>query len=290
MALFDKKKAQRIEEGDKKVRMPAGLWVSCPGCREIVYRAELERSLRVCPKCQYHFRLTSGEWLGLLLDPDSFTRMDEEIRPADPLKFRDRKKYADRLKALAKEVPHLTDALVAGPGRVEGYPIELGIFDFEFMAGSMGSVVGERIARAADRALARRCPLLLITVSGGARMQEGIVSLMQMAKTTAAVSQLIAEGIPYWTLLTDPTTGGVTASFAMQADVIIAEPGAMIGFAGPRVIQQTINCELPEGFQKAEFLLAHGMVDLVVPRPELRGTIAKLMRIHYGPKPEAQQP
>jgi acetyl-CoA carboxylase carboxyl transferase subunit beta len=253
-----------------------GLWVKCNHCREIIYRKELDRNLKVCPKCDYHFPITVDERIGLLLDDGSFKEWDVELSPGDPLGFRDTQRYRDRLKA-AQEQTGRRDAMVSGTGTVEGRAIALCVFHFGFMGGSMGSVVGERIVRAAERAEANRSPLVVVTASGGARMQEGILSLMQMAKTSAAVGRLQRAGLPYVSILTDPTYGGVTASVATLGDVILAEPKALIGFAGPRVIEQTIKQQLPPGFQRAEFLLDHGMIDAIVERKKMKATLAALL-------------
>lgn len=253
-----------------------GLWVKCNHCREIIYRKELDRNLKVCPKCDYHFPITVDERIGLLLDEGSFKEWDADLSPGDPLGFRDTQRYRDRLKA-AQEQTGRRDAMVSGTGAVEGRAIALCVFHFGFMGGSMGSVVGERIVRAAERAEANRSPLVVVTASGGARMQEGILSLMQMAKTSAAVGRLQRAGLPYVSILTDPTYGGVTASVATLGDVILAEPKALIGFAGPRVIEQTIKQQLPPGFQRAEFLLDHGMIDAIVERKKMKATLAALL-------------
>jgi acetyl-CoA carboxylase carboxyl transferase subunit beta len=261
---------------DRKV-VTEGLWVKCDECKEIVYRADVERSARTCPRCGHLFRLSARERLALLLDPDSFEERDAGLRSVDPLGFRDgRGRYADRLRS-AREKVGAEEALVSGVGRIAGYPLVVAVFEFGFMGGSMASVVGEKLTRAIELAARKRLPLLVVTCSGGARMQEGVLSLMQMAKTSAALGRLADEGVPYLVLLADPTTGGVTASFAMLGDVILAEPKALIGFAGPRVIQETIRQPLPDGFQRAEFLLRHGMVDRVVERKDLRDLLRRLL-------------
>jgi acetyl-CoA carboxylase carboxyl transferase subunit beta len=260
-----------------------GLWIKCDGCREIVYRADVERNARACPRCGFLFRLSARERLELLLDPDSFEERDAGLRSQDPLGFKDnRGRYGDRLQAARQKLGR-EDALVSGMGRIGGHAVVVCVFEFAFMGGSMASVVGEKITRAIELAARKRTPLLIVTCSGGARMQEGVLSLMQMAKTSAALKRLGDEGVPYIVLLADPTTGGVTASFAMLGDVILAEPRALIGFAGPRVIQETIRQPLPEGFQRAEFLLAHGMVDLVVERKDLRETLRRLLVFFADP-------
>ena len=276
MAWLHKDKKAVEEDPEKRPKSSEGLWVKCNHCREIIYRKELERNLRVCPKCDYHFPITVEERIGLVLDEGSFQEWDAELSPTDPLGFRDAQKYRDRLK-MAQEQTGRRDAMVSGAGAIEGRSVALCVFHFGFMGGSMGSVVGERIFRAAERAAGARTPLIVITASGGARMQEGILSLMQMAKTAAALGRLQQARVPYVSILTDPTYGGVTASVATLGDVILAEPKALIGFAGPRVIEQTIKQQLPPGFQRAEFLLAHGMVDRIVERKKMKQTLATLL-------------
>ena len=251
-------------------------WVKCPGCQEILFRKEIERKLNVCPKCGHHLRLTAEQRIVLLVDRGSFEETDAGLSAADPLGFRDSMPYPERI-ADAKKRTRRCEAVVTGLGAIEGKRVALGVFDFAFLGGSMGSVVGEKLTRLAERALAERVPLIVVSASGGARMQEGILSLMQMAKVSAALARLREAGVPYVSVLTDPTTGGVAASLAMLGDLNVAEPGALIGFAGPRVIEQTIGHTLPEGFQTSEFLLAHGMVDLVVERRVLKATLAKLI-------------
>jgi len=260
-----------------------GLWIKCESCREIVYRADAEKAGRTCPRCLHPFRLSARERLDTLLDPGSFEERDAGLRSQDPLGFKDnRGRYSDRLRS-AREKTGREDALVSGVGRIGGHPVVLCVFEFAFMGGSMASVTGEKITRAIELAARKRIPLLVVTCSGGARMQEGVLSLMQMAKTAAALRRLTEERVPYFVLLADPTTGGVTASFAMLGDVILAEPYALIGFAGPRVIQETIRQPLPEGFQRAEFLLEHGMVDLVVERKALRDVLRRLLAFFAEP-------
>jgi acetyl-CoA carboxylase carboxyl transferase subunit beta len=262
---------------DKKVVITEGLWIKCGACREIVYRADVERNGKTCPKCATPFRLSARERLTLLLDPESFEERDAGLRSQDPLGFRDsRGRYRDRLVA-ARDKTKSEEAVISGVGRIGGFSVVVCVFDFVFMGGSMASVVGERITRAIEHATRKRTPLLIVTCSGGARMQEGVLSLMQMAKTSAALRRLADERVPYIALLADPTTGGVTASFAMLGDIIIGEPRALIGFAGPRVIQETIRQPLPEGFQRAEFLLEHGMLDLIVERKDLREALRRLL-------------
>ena len=275
MAWF-RKKDQSGEAGDKRVKIPEGLWVKCNHCREIIYKKELERNGKVCPKCEYHFPIEIAERIALLVDAGTFVEREQGLAPLDPLAFRDTKKYQDRLKDTQERLS-VRDALVMGEARLDGVPVVLAFLNFGFMGGSMGSVVGEKLLRAVERAIEINAPLIVVTSSGGARMQEGILSLMQMAKTAAAIGRLKACGLPYITLLTDPTYGGVTASFAMLGDLIMAEPKALIGFAGPRVIEQTIKQKLPEGFQRAEFLLRHGMIDLIVERKRQREMIRRFI-------------
>jgi acetyl-CoA carboxylase carboxyl transferase subunit beta len=281
-AWFWKKKEG--EERPKKVVIAEGLWVKCDSCREIVYRAEVERAGRVCPKCGYPFRISARERIALLADEGSFEEREAGLRSRDPLSFKDTKRYSDRLKA-ARSKSAMEEAVITGTARLGGYPIALAVFEFSFLGGSMASVVGEKLTRAIELALQKRIPLLIVSASGGARMQEGILSLMQMAKTSAALQRLAAERVPYISLLTDPTTGGVTASFAMLGDLILAEPRALIGFAGPRVIAETIRQPLPEGFQRSEFLLEHGQIDLVVERRELRATLRRILAFFGGRDP-----
>jgi acetyl-CoA carboxylase carboxyl transferase subunit beta len=266
---------------EEKRSVPAGLFTKCPGCRETLDTASLEKNDNVCPQCQHHFPISAARRLEILLDPGSFVEADASIESVDPLSFRDSKKYSDRLRS-ARRSAGGADAFLAGSGRIEEIPVELGIFVFEFMGGSMGSVVGEKITRVFERALERKTPALVFSASGGARMQEGVLSLMQMAKTSAALGRLREAGLPYISVLLHPTTGGVAASFAMLGDLIIAEPKALIGFAGARVIQNTIRQRLPPGFQRAEFLMEHGFLDAIVPRKEMRATIARLLRF-LGP-------
>lgn len=272
MAWFKKTKELRT---DKKGKIPEGLWVKCDNCREIVYKKEIDKNLSVCPKCNYHFRITARDRLKLLVDEGSFTEFDENLISLDPLKFNDKKSYLDRLKE-NQEKSGLKEALISGDALIKGYPVSVVIMDFSFMGGSMGSVVGEKVSRAAERALEKKQPLISISSSGGARMQEGIFSLMQMAKVAASIGRLKENGILYISILCDPTFGGVTASFATLGDIIIAEPKSLIGFAGPRVIEQTIKQPLPDNFQRADFLLEHGLIDLVVERKNLRETLVKL--------------
>jgi len=278
MVSWFRRRSIRPERSDsKKITVPEGLWIKCNNCAEIVYSKEIDRNLKVCPKCDYHFRITARERIELLVDPGTFTEFDSQIQSEDPLGFKDSQKYRDRVKTARKKTG-LNDAVISGICTLDGVQVVLSVFDFFFMGGSMGSVVGEKITRAAEKAVEERCGLIVISSSGGARMQEGTLSLMQMAKTSAALARLRRERLPFISILTDPTTGGVTASFAMLGDVNIAEPKALIGFAGPRVIEQTIRQELPEGFQRSEFVLDHGMIDRIVNRKELKKTIVNLLR------------
>ncbi|MGB9710205.1 MAG: acetyl-CoA carboxylase, carboxyltransferase subunit beta [Thermodesulfovibrio sp.] len=274
MAWF-KRKEPKIE---KKVKIPEGLWVKCENCKEIIYRKELENNFKVCPKCQYHFRISAKERISLITDNGTFIELDPELKSPDPLDFKDTMPYKGRLIENEKKTG-LKEAAIYGDAKINGRDVVIAVLDFSFMGGSMGTVVGEKVTRAAERALERRVPLIIVSSSGGARMQEGMFSLMQMAKTAQAIGKLKEAGILYISVLADPTFGGVTASFAMLGDIIIAEPRSLIGFAGPRVIQETIKQQLPEGFQRAEFLLEHGMVDIVVERKELKSTIYKLIEI-----------
>ncbi|RLJ69784.1 acetyl-CoA carboxylase carboxyl transferase subunit beta [Hydrogenivirga caldilitoris] len=264
----------------KKKREEENLWTKCPECKTLLYVPDLKRNYKVCPKCDYHFPLSAPERAEFLLDDTGAERLFEDVLPADPLKFKDTKPYRERLKK-AQEQTGLTEALVVVKGYMEGKKVVLASMDFGFIGGSMGSVVGERFFRACELSLREGIPLIAVTCSGGARMQEGILSLMQMAKTTLGVGMLKEKGIPYITVLANPTTGGVAASFAFLGDIIIAEPKALIGFAGPRVIEQTIKQKLPEGFQRSEFLLDKGMVDMVVSRRQMKGTLSKLLDLAY---------
>ena len=259
-----------------KVAIAEGLWIKCDSCKEIIYRAEVERAGRVCPKCRYPFRISARERIASLADANTFEEHHAGLASADPLGFKDTKRYRDRVKA-AQQKTGLAEAVVCGIGRIGGLPTVLCVFDFGFLGGSMGSVVGEKLTRAIEFAIAKHVPVIIVAASGGARMQEGILSLMQMAKTSAALERLGRAGLPFLSVLTDPTTGGVTASFAMLGDVILAEPRALIGFAGPRVIAETIRQPLPEGFQRSEFLLDHGQIDMVVDRRELKDTLRRLL-------------
>ena len=273
MTWFKQSRDQKI---DKKVKIPEGMWVKCENCKEIVYKKEVERNLKVCPKCNYHFRISARERLDLMVDEGSFTETDDDINSGDPLQFKDTVSYRERIIENRRN-SSLNDAIITGDSTIKGYPVIIGIMDFLFMGGSMGSVVGEKFVRAAERAIEKGCPLISVSSSGGARMQEGIFSLMQMAKVSAAIGKLKDAGILYISILSDPTFGGVTASFAMLGDIVIAEPKSLIGFAGPRVIEQTIKQQLPENFQRAEFLLEHGMIDIVVDRKNLKDTVFALI-------------
>jgi acetyl-CoA carboxylase carboxyl transferase subunit beta len=257
------------------------MWIKCAACLEIIYKPEVERSLNVCPKCTYHFRIPAAERIRSVVDEGTFAEIAEEMESVDPLGFSDTKKYVDRLKEARKKTGR-REAAIIGKAKINGIDIVLGVLDFEFQGGSMGSVVGEKISLAAETALDARVPLVIFSASGGARMQEGTLSLMQMAKTSAAIARLSDAGVPYISVLTDPTTGGVAASFAMLGDLIISEPGALVGFAGPRVIEQTINQKLPEGFQRAEFLLEHGMIDMIVERSRMKATLTQLLKYLTG--------
>jgi acetyl-CoA carboxylase carboxyl transferase subunit beta len=277
MSWFDKLVPPRIKsEGAKKGSVPEGLWRKCPSCASILYSAEIEANQSVCPRCSHHLRIGARRRLDLFLDPEPRAEIGDNLSPLDPLKFKDSKKYKDRL-AEAQQATGERDALVAMRGAVKGLPLVACAFEFNFMGGSMGSVVGERFVRAADVALEYGIPLVCFSASGGARMQEALFSLMQMAKTSAALTRLSARGIPFISVLTDPTMGGVSASLAMLGDVIVAEPKALIGFAGPRVIEQTVREKLPEGFQRSEFLLDHGAVDLIIDRRHLRDRLSSLL-------------
>jgi acetyl-CoA carboxylase carboxyl transferase subunit beta len=264
------------DTGAKKATVPEGLWIKCTSCDAVLYRADLEKNLNVCPKCGHHKRISARTRLDWLLDPEGRFEIGVEITPVDALKFRDSKKYPERLEEAFKASGE-TDALVSLQGSIKHVPVVASAFEFDFMGGSMGSVVGERYVRAVETAIEEKCPYICFSASGGARMQEGLFSLMQMAKTSAVLGALAEEQLPYISVLTDPTMGGVSASFAMLGDVIIAEPGALIGFAGPRVIEQTVRETLPDGFQRAEFLLEKGAVDMIVDRREMRDKLASVL-------------
>jgi acetyl-CoA carboxylase carboxyl transferase subunit beta len=275
MAWFKRESGELDASGEKKIRTE-GLWVKCESCRQIIWKKDLEESLNVCPKCGKHFRIDARTRLANLFDNGEYETFSDKLSSTDPLKFVDLKPYSERLKR-AQEETGLTDAVINGRGKLNGRPIIISAMEYSFIGGSMGSVVGEVITRAVEQALESRHPLIIISASGGARMMEGVLSLMQLAKISAALARLDEARVPYISVLTDPTTGGVTASFAMLGDLNIAEPGALIGFAGPRVIEQTIRQKLPPGFQRSEFLLEHGMLDAVVHRKEMKAYISRAL-------------
>jgi acetyl-CoA carboxylase carboxyl transferase subunit beta len=276
MSWFEKLMPSRISTEKRTRSVPEGVWIKCPMCDAQLYRNELERNLQVCPKCDHHMRIGARQRLDIFLDPDSQQELSENLEPEDPLKFRDTKRYRDRI-TLAQKKTGERDALVSTTGTLLGRPVVACAFEFSFMGGSMGSVVGERFARAANHATENKMPLISFAASGGARMQEALFSLLQMAKTAAALARLGDVNVPYVSVLTDPTTGGVSASLAMLGDVNIAEPHALIGFAGPRVIEQTVRQKLPEGFQRSEFLLDHGAIDMIIDRRQMRDQVADLL-------------
>jgi acetyl-CoA carboxylase carboxyl transferase subunit beta len=278
MSWLEKILPPRIKQGGTRKTMPEGVWTKCPGCEAVLYSAELERSLQVCPKCSHHLRIRARERLDALLDAEGRYEIGQEVLPVDSLKFKDSKKYPDRLQQAMQDTGE-TDALVVLGGSIRALPVVVACFEFEFMGGSMGSVVGERFVRGVQTALEQKVPFICFTATGGARMQEGLLSLFQMAKTTAMIAKLAEAKLPFVSVLTDPTMGGVSASFAFMGDVVIAEPKALIGFAGPRVIEQTVREKLPEGFQRAEFLLTKGAVDMIVDRRNLRDEIAQLLAL-----------
>ncbi|HHX35494.1 MAG TPA: acetyl-CoA carboxylase carboxyltransferase subunit beta [Gammaproteobacteria bacterium] len=275
--LVDKLIPSIMRSEGKKSSVPEGLWHKCPSCEAVLYKPELEKTLDVCPKCDHHMRINARTRLDIFLDKEERKEIAAELEPTDRIKFRDSKRYRDRITAAQKQTGE-KDALIAMSGTLEGMPVVAAAFEFNFMGGSMGAVVGERFVRAANEALEQRCPLICFSASGGARMQEALISLMQMAKTSAVIARLREEGIPYISVLTDPVYGGVSASLAMLGDLNIAEPKALIGFAGPRVIEQTVREKLPEGFQRSEFLLDHGAIDMIIPRAELRPRVASVLR------------
>jgi acetyl-CoA carboxylase carboxyl transferase subunit beta len=275
MAWFKRQGGDLESSGEKRVRTE-GLWVKCDGCRQIIWKKDLEDNWNVCPKCERHFRIDARSRLALLLDNNEYEVDDETLRSTDPLKFADLKAYKDRLR-VAEEDTGLRDAVINARGKLAGRPVIVSSMEYSFIGGSMGAVVGEAITRAVERATNERVPLIIVSASGGARMMEGVISLMQLVKISAALGRMDSARVPYISVLTDPTTGGVTASFAMLGDLNIAEPGALIGFAGPRVIEQTIRQKLPEGFQRSEFLLEHGMLDAVVSRKELKAYISRAL-------------
>jgi len=280
MSWFQKLLPPKIKrrEGDAKKNVPEGLWHKCPSCQAVLYYSDLEKNQSVCPKCGYHHRITARVRLDGLLDGEGRFEIGAEILPVDTLKFKDQKKYSERL-VVAKKNTDEDDALVVMQGSIHAVPVVVAAFEFGFMGGSMGSVVGERFVRGVQVSLEQKCPFICIAASGGARMQEGLLSLMQMAKTCAALTQLSQERLPFISILTDPTMGGVSASFAFMGDVVIAEPGALIGFAGARVIQQTVRETLPEGFQRAEFLMEHGAIDMIIDRREMKNQLATLITL-----------
>ena len=280
MSWFDKLLPPKIQPTDPTERrtVPEGLWIKCPSCETVLYKTDLEQNLNVCPKCEHHHRIGARERLDGFLDAEGRWEIGQEVLPVDALKFRDSKKYPERLKT-ALETTGETDALVVMGGAVMSVPVVAACFEFDFMGGSMGSVVGERFVRGVDAALEQKVPFVSFTASGGARMQEGLLSLLQMAKTNAALTHLAKAGLPFISVLTDPTMGGVSASFAFLGDVVIAEPRALVGFAGPRVIENTVREKLPEGFQRAEFLLGKGALDMIIDRRQLRPTIARMVAL-----------
>jgi len=280
MAWFKRSKENISSDGQKK-DIPDGMWTKCSGCNEIIHKKPLYQNLFTCPKCNFHFRIGSKEYFEILLDNGTFKELNKKMRSVDPLKFTDTKSYSSRIESTIKKTG-LFDAVRTGEGTINGIPVVIACMDFAFIGGSMGSVVGEKIARATDLARKKKEPLIIISSTGGARMMEGALSLMQMAKMSAKLAQLSDAAVPYISVLTDPTTGGVTASFAMLGDIHIAEPAALIGFAGPRVIKQTIGKDLPNGFQRSEFLMDKGFIDLVVHRKELKETITKVIRNLVG--------
>ena len=287
MTWFEKIMPSRIKTERRTRSVPEGLWIKCPACDAVLYRAELDRNLHVCPKCSHHMRIGARDRLSRFLDEDSGQELAAEVEPEDPLKFRDSKRYRDRLQAAQKQTGE-KDALVVMAGKLQGLPVVACAFEFRFLGGSMGSVVGERFSRGAEHCLEHRSSLICFSSSGGARMQEGLLSLLQMSKTSAVLARMADAGLPYISVLTDPTTGGVSASLAMLGDLNLAEPRALIGFAGPRVIEQTVRETLPEGFQRSEFLLEHGAIDMIVDRRDMRDRIATLIALlTRQPRPEA---
>jgi acetyl-CoA carboxylase carboxyl transferase subunit beta len=278
MSWIEKLLPPRIKQGGTRKSVPEGVWTKCPGCEAVLYSAELERSLQVCPKCGHHLRIRARERLDALLDAEGRYEIGVEVLPVDALKFKDGRKYPERLQEAMQDTGE-TDALVVMGGSIRALPVVVACFEFEFMGGSMGSVVGERFVRGVQTAIEQKVPFVCITATGGARMQEGLLSLMQMAKTTAMIAKLGEAKLPFISVLADPTMGGVSASFAFMGDIVIAEPKALIGFAGPRVIEQTVREKLPEGFQRAEFLLQKGAIDMIVDRRELRDRLATLLAL-----------
>jgi len=277
MAWFRRSK-QNISPDSQKKDLPDGLWEKCPSCGEIIHTKHLAENLWICFKCNYHFRIGSRDYIKILLDKGTFKETDKKMTSSDPLEFTDRKKYKDRIKETIKK-SGLNDAVLTGTGKLDGRNVALGCMDFKFIGGSMGSVVGEKLARLIDKAYKNKIPLIILSASGGARMMEGAYSLMQLAKTSSRLTRLADARVPYISVLTDPTTGGTTASYAMLGDVNIAEPGALIGFAGPRVIKQTIGKDLPKGFQRSEFLKEQGFVDIIANRKDLKATISNVLNL-----------
>ena len=286
MAWFKKTRKPIEPQTDKSSRVPEGLWVKCPSCGQVIYNKELTINLQVCPKCAHHFRMNAADRLAMLFDNGQWTEHDADLRSTDPLSFTDTKPYRDRLRASIAATGR-NDAVVSATGLIDGLPAVVAAMEYVFIGGSMGVVVGEKITRAIETGITQRAPVIVVCCSGGARMMEGTLSLMQMAKVSAALGRLDRAGLPYLSIMTDPTTGGVTASFAMLGDLHIAEPKALIGFAGPRVIEQTIRQKLPDGFQRAEFLLEKGMIDFIVDRREMKAAVARSLRIMMGLPPSA---
>jgi acetyl-CoA carboxylase carboxyl transferase subunit beta len=291
MAWFKKtRKPIASATAEKPSRVPEGLWIKCPGCAQLIYKNDLEQNLNVCPKCAHHFRITSAERLRALFDDGKYAEHYTDLSSTDPLQFTDTKPYRERLQKTI-QTTGLKDACVVATGRMDGLDIVVAAMEYQFIGGSMGVVVGEKITRAIEMAIERRQPALVVSCSGGARMMEGALSLMQMAKVSAALARLDRARLPFISILTDPTTGGVTASFAMLGDLNVAEPKALIGFAGPRVIEQTIRQKLPEGFQRSEFLLEHGMLDLIVDRRDMKATLSRALRfMRTEPRPAEPEP
>lgn len=287
MAWFKRDKTGLIAQTKKE--LPDGLWLKCESCNEIVYKKELDRNLHVCMKCGYHFRMKSNLYIKILLDDGEFSEFSQNIKSVDALKFKAQKKYSDQLKDTIKKIGS-GEAVITGFGKINRYPVVFCAMDFSFIGGSMGSVVGEKVARATNVAIDKKLPLIIVSASGGARMQEGAMSLMQMAKTSAYLAKLSDSGLPFISIVTNPTTGGVSASYAMLGDVIIAEPGALIGFAGPRVIKQTIGQDLPEGFQTSEFLLKHGFIDAIFTRKEMKEKLTLMLKFFGSEKEENNEP
>jgi acetyl-CoA carboxylase carboxyl transferase subunit beta len=278
MAWFRRSKSGLTAADAQRKDTPDGMWTKCDSCGEIIHRKQLEQQLFTCAKCNFHFRIGSTEYLSILLDDGTYKELDRKMRSTDPLDFQDTKRYKDRIRETMRKTG-LNDAVRTGTGKLGGINVAIAVMDFSFIGGSMGSVVGEKVARAIQKAIKSKIPMVTVSSSGGARMMEGALSLMQLAKTSGKLAQLSDAGIPYISVLTDPTTGGVTASYAMLGDINLAEPGALIGFAGPRVIKQTIGKDLPEGFQRSEFQLEHGFVDAVVHRKEMKETIARVLKL-----------